>query len=151
MFFNGRALSARILRIIAACIPALFAWPVAGAADPLASGTIAVRQTVQCCYREGSVSFVVIRQVRNDNAAVKVSRLLAPLEPTLIVGTELSSGRYLVQSFQRPCDGNCDFLNPPVDECNSGPLELRPGTEVSVLVSVVPFGGCSISVEPGSI
>jgi hypothetical protein len=148
MFFNGSSLSARIL---AACVPALFAWPVAAAADPVANGTIAVRQTVECCYREGSVSFVVIRQVGNDNAAVKVSRLLAPLEPTLIVGTELAAGRYVVSSFQRPCDGNCDFLNPPVDQCNSGPLEVRPGTEVSVLVSVVPFGGCSISMESGSI
>jgi hypothetical protein len=148
MFFYGRSPSVRIL---AACWATLLASPLAASADPAATGTIAVRQTVQCCYREGSVSFVVIRQVGNDNAAVKVSRLLPPLAPTLIVGTELSPGRYIVQSFQRPCDGNCNFLNPPVDQCNSGPLELRAGTEVSLLVSVIPFGGCSISTEDVSI
>jgi hypothetical protein len=132
-------------------MPWLCAWSTAGAADPLASGTVAVRQTVQCCYREGSVSYVFVRQVGNDTATLRTSRLLAPLEPTLIVGTELTPGRYVISSFQRPCDGNCNFLNPPIDQCSSDPVEVRVGMVVSVLVSVVPFGGCSISVETDSI
>ena len=140
-----------LVRIIAACIPVLAAWPLAGAADPLASGTIAVSQTVQCCYREGAVSFVLIRQTGNDKAAVRASRLLAPLEPTLIVATDLSPGRYMISTFQRPCDGNCDFLNPPVDQCSTGPVELRAGMRVDLLVSVIPFGGCTISMESGSL
>ena len=144
MTFDGCVSSARIL---AACIPLMFAWASAGTADPLATGRIAVSQTVQCCYREGAVSYVVIRQAGNDAAATKTSRLLAPLEPTLIIGTELAPGRYMISSFQRPCDGNCGFLDPPVDQCAAGPLELRAGTVINVLVSVIPFGGCTISTE----
>jgi hypothetical protein len=134
-------------RLLAACALSLFVWPIAGTADPQASGAIAVRQTVQCCYREGSVSYVFIRRVGNEDPTTRVSRLLAPLEPTLIVGTQLDPGRYVVASFQRPCDGNCDVLNPPVDVCESGPVDLLPGMSVNLLVSVIPFGGCTISIE----
>ena len=148
MSFNGSSSLARIL--FAICTPVLLSWPLAGTADPLASGTIAVSQTVQCCYREGAVSYVAIRQLGNDMATVRTSRLLAPLDPTLIVGTELAPGRYVITSFQRPCDGNCGFLDAPVDQCSSDPLDLHPGMAVSVLVSVVPFGGCTISIETGS-
>jgi hypothetical protein len=28
-------------------------------------------------------------------------------------------GRYLVVSYQRPCDGNCDLLDPPTDRCRA--------------------------------
>jgi hypothetical protein len=144
MFLNRSFLLARIL---AASTLSLFAWPICGAAEPQASGTIAVRQTVQCCYREGSVSYVFVRRVGNEDPTTRVTRLLAPLEPTLLVGTQLDAGRYVISSFQRPCDGNCDFLNPPVDVCDSGPVDLRPGMSISLLVSVIPFGGCTISIE----
>ena len=139
--------SSLLARILTACALSLLAWPITGAADPQASGTIAVRQTVQCCYREGAVSYVLIRRVGNEDPSTRVSRLLAPLEPTLIVGAELDPGRAVIASFQRPCDGNCDFLNPPVDVCDSGPVELRSGMVVNLFVSVIPFGGCTISIE----
>jgi len=148
MSLNGVFLSARIL---AACAPLLLAGPMVGAADPLATGMIAVSQTVQCCYREGAMSYVYVRQLTSDQPTTRVSRLLAPLEPTLLIETELSPGRYVVTSFQRACDGNCGFLDPPIDQCSSEPLELRAGIVVSVLVSVVPFGGCSISTEVETI
>lgn len=132
--------------LVAACLPVLFAWQVASADDPT-TGTIAVRQTVQCCYREGSVSYVGVRQVDNGLVTTKVLRPLAGLDPILLVETEVAPGDYVVSSFQRPCDGNCDVLNAPIDACDSEPLEVHAGETVSVLVSVVPFGGCSISVE----
>lgn len=133
--------------LLAACTPFLLAAPVTGAADPAATGTIAVRQTVQCCYREGAMSYVFVRQLSNDTPTTRVMRLLAPLDPTLLLSAELEPGRYVISSFQRPCDGNCDFLDAPVDQCNSGTVELRPGETVNLLVSVVPFGGCTFSVE----
>jgi len=139
------------LRMFAACMVAVFAWPLVGASDPLATGTIEVRQTVQCCYREGAMSYVYIRQLNSDQPAVRTSRLLAPLEPTLLVGTELSPGRYLITSFQRACDGNCGFLDPPIDQCSVGPLELRAGEVLSLLVSVVPFSGCTIAAQTDRI
>ena len=139
--------SSWLVRILAVCMPFLLASPIAGAETPLASGTISVRQTVQCCYREGALSYVLVHQIGNSKVTTRVTRLLAPLDPTLLLGTELSPGRYVVSSFQRPCDGNCDFLNAPVDECSSEPIELHAGTAVNVLVSVIPFGGCTISIE----
>jgi hypothetical protein len=122
--------------------------PSAGEALAQENGSIAVRQTVQCCYREGSVSYVGITQVGNDLIATKTVRPLAGLEPILLVETELAPGTYVVSSYQRPCDGNCDVLNSPIDRCDSEPIEVEEGTAVSVLVSVVPFGGCTISVDP---
>jgi hypothetical protein len=144
MSITRKSLSARIL---AAGALSLFVWPTAGAAEPLAVGTIAVRQSVQCCYREGAMSYVFVRPLGNEHPTTRVMRLLAPLDPTLLVATELDPGRYVIASFQRPCDGNCDVLNPPVDLCTSGPVELRSGMILNLLVSVVPFGGCSISIE----
>jgi hypothetical protein len=132
---------------LAVCALPLFACPMAGAADPLATATVAVRQTVQCCYREGAMSYVIVHQVGNDHATSRVSRLLAPLDPTLLFQAELDPGVYQIGSFQRPCDGNCDFLDAPVDQCNSGPIELQAGAVVNLLVSVVPFGGCTYSIE----
>jgi len=123
------------------------AWPMAGATDPFANGTVAVRQTVQCCYREGAMSYVYVRQIGNDQPVTRVSRLLAPLEPTLLVETELAPGRYVITSFQRACDGNCNVLDPPIDQCSIGPLEVSAGMVINALVSVVPFGGCTISTE----
>jgi len=134
-------------RILGACVLPLFVCPIAGTADPAATATVAVRQTVQCCYREGAMSYVIVHQVGSDHATSRVSRLLAPLDPTLLFQAELDPGVYQIGSFQRPCDGNCDFLDAPVDQCNSGPVELQAGTVVNLLVSVIPFGGCSISVE----
>jgi hypothetical protein len=139
--------SASLPRIVAACLPALFAGQIAGADAPAATGSIAVRQTVQCCYREGSVSYVSINQVGNNLITAKVVRPLAGLEPILLAQTEVPAGTYVVSSFQRPCDGNCDLLNAPSDRCDSEPFEVQEGATVSFLVSVVPFGGCSISLE----
>jgi len=140
-----------LARALAAFLPVLLAWSVAGAADPLVSARLNLRQTVQCCYREGSISYFVVRQVGSDRDSTRATRILAPLEPTLVLGAELTPGRYKIASFQRPCDGNCDFLNPPIDQCTSEPLDLRAGMVLNVLVSVVPFGGCVITEETGSI
>ena len=69
MSLNGVFLSARIL---AACAPLLLAGPMVGAADPLATGMIAVSQTVQCCYREGAMSYVYVRQLTSDQPTTRV-------------------------------------------------------------------------------
>ena len=139
--------SVSFVRIVAACTPVLLASLIASAGVASETGTIAVRQTVQCCYREGSVSYVSVSEVQNDLITTKVVRPLAGLDPILLVETEVAPGTYVVSSFQRPCDGNCDVLNAPIDRCDSEPLAVGAGETVSVLVSVVPFGGCSISVE----
>ena len=117
--------------VLAALMPFL-AWPMAGATDPFVNGTVAVRQ------------------IGNDQPVTRVSRLLAPLEPTLLVETELAPGRYVITSFQRACDGNCNVLDPPIDQCSIGPLEVSAGMVINALVSVVPFGGCTISTEGGT-
>ena len=132
-------------RLFAVCVPVLLAG--AGAALAQENGSIAVRQTVQCCYREGSLSYVGISQIGNDMITTKVVRPLAGLDPILLVETEVQPGTYVVTSFQRPCDGNCSVLNAPIDRCDSEPIEVQEGATVSVLVSVIPFGGCTITVE----
>src|SRR5262245_11752034 len=135
-----------ISRSVRLALPVLLACGAVVAGGPPPSGTIEVRQTVQCCYREGSVSYVGVSQVGNGLITTKVIRPVAGLD-RLLVSTEVDPGTYVVSSFQRPCDGNCDVLNAPIDACDSEPIEIAAGETVSVLVSVVPFGGCSISVE----
>ena len=88
-------------RLFAVCVPVLLAG--AGAALAQENGSIAVRQTVQCCYREGSLSYVGISQIGNDMITTKVVRPLAGLDPILLVETEVQPGTYVVTSFQRPC------------------------------------------------
>jgi hypothetical protein len=44
---------------------------------------------------------------------------VAPGGRTLIFDERLPPGAYRLVSYQRPCAGNCDYLDPPTDRCET--------------------------------
>lgn len=59
---------------------------------------------------------------------------------------ELERGRYRLESYERPCDGTCSHLDPPVDAC-SRELTAERGKTVAIRITVRPAKGCTIAVR----
>jgi D-alanyl-D-alanine dipeptidase len=124
--------------VIAVALAAV-ALPAAADAAP---GTLDFRQSFagRVPYIEGSVSFVRVR----DADGVEVVRRRVMHKPRFRLRRRLPAGRYKVVSYQRPCDGNCSFLDPPTDRCARRIRILSGGlTEVSVIVR--PGRGCRMT------
>jgi hypothetical protein len=99
-------------------------------------------------YVEGSYSFV--RVVRPQGGKLVEERLPdgEPAGQSTFVSEvvlRLDPGEYRFISFQRPCDGSCDSLDPPTDECERVIRVAR--REARVTVTVRPGEGCTIEVE----
>ncbi len=56
----------------------------------------------------------------------------------------LPFGSYLLSARQRPCDGNCGTLDPPVDGCTTR-LDLAGDTDVEIVFHV--GDACEITAE----
>ena len=101
-------------------------------------------------YVEGSYSYV---RVERPQGGKLLEERLPDGEPAgqskdrIIsdVVLRLDPGHYRLVSFQRPCDGSCDSLDPPTDECERVIRVTRP--EAQVTVTVLPAEGCTIEVE----
>jgi hypothetical protein len=102
------------------------------------AGTIHVRQewVPGSLYVEGSYSYV---RVEHGGDTVQELRLEGDK-----ASVRLEPGTYRLVSFQRPCDGNCSFLDPPTDEC-SREIEIAADAELHELVRLTPGSGCTIS------
>jgi hypothetical protein len=97
-------------------------------------------------YIEGSYSYV--RVERPDGEEVLKERLgkereCSESECVSELVLRLDSGEYRLVSFQRPCEGNCDFLDPATDRCDRL-IEVRRGEALNVVVTVHPGEGCTI-------
>jgi hypothetical protein len=97
-------------------------------------------------YTEGSYSYV--RVERPDGEDVLKERLgnereCSESECVSEIVLRLAPGEYRLASFQRPCDGNCGFLDPPTDRCDRL-IEVRAGAAQNVVVTVHPGDGCVI-------
>jgi hypothetical protein len=94
-------------------------------------------------YAEGARSFVAVESRDGD-------RLLeTELQPTARgheAAIRLDPGEYRVVSWQRPCDGSCDTLDPPTDRCVET-FVLRGETSVSARIDVRAGEGCTIAFE----
>lgn len=87
-------------------------------------------------YIEGSVSYV--RLEGPETVERQLDDGLAELE--------VDAGRYVLQSWQRPCDGNCGYLDPPTDRCETT-FEAGAGAALHALIVVRPGKGCTIDVQ----
>jgi hypothetical protein len=58
----------------------------------------------------------------------------------------LPAGEYRIVSHQRPCQGNCSYLDPPTDRCERT-VRLEPGATLTATVVLAQQGGCQI--RPG--
>jgi len=97
-------------------------------------------------YIEGAVSHVTL--VRLDTGEVIHEGPLAdgPVAPRFT--RELPAARYRLVSFQRPCSGNCEMLDPPTDRCERT-IEVGPGADREATVVLPRSGGCVIEVAAG--
>ena len=93
-------------------------------------------------YVEGARSFVRVATADGDEVA---ERTLPDARPALVV-VRLEPGDYLLSSWQRPCSGNCDELDPPTDECESS-FTLEAGDRTRASIRVSPGSGCEIDFE----
>jgi len=94
-------------------------------------------------YEEGSIS---VLRVRAGRRVVVRRRRLGPLGVSL----HPRAGLFRVVSFQRPCDGNCSMLDPPVDRC-SHRVRVFAGEITGVRVVTRPGRGCRMRVtEPAA-
>ena len=118
---------------------AALALPAAAEGAP---GTLDYRQSLNASrgvYVEGSISFV---RVRDRSGDVVVRR--RTVKPRFRMRRTLRPGRYRVISYQRPCDGNCSFLDPPVDRC-ARRVRIRSGGRTEVSVTLRPGRGCTMT------
>jgi hypothetical protein len=92
-------------------------------------------------YIEGSYSYVRVEQGEKNVVQVRLKGTKTP-ETTL----RLEPGSYRLVSFQRPCDGNCGFLDPPTDEC-SREIEAKADGLVEATIRLSPGEGCTIHAD----
>jgi hypothetical protein len=131
-----------MLRAAALVIAALATAGCGGQAKPRSAqaATLHVRQELigRGMYTEGSYSYV---RVERDGDKVVQVRLSDERTPRATV--RLDPGSYRLVSFQRPCDGNCGILDPPMDQCTKT-VEVEADADIAVLVSLSPGQGCEI-------
>jgi hypothetical protein len=118
----------------------------AGAGPAARRGTLEVSQRFDLSggqYIEGSVSYLRVRDGRRVVfRRSRTGRIDARLRPP--------SGLYRVVSFQRPCDGNCSTLDPPVDRCSER-VRVYAGETSRVGAVTRPGRGCRMRVtEPAA-
>jgi hypothetical protein len=92
--------------------------------DALAgTGTVVARVTRRCCFTEGSIFFIVVRD--HEGQRIFKQAEYPPSGRRLVVRQALAAGRYQISTFERPCDGTCPrgggddltLLDPPTSTC----------------------------------
>lgn len=122
-----------------AVVVAVLALPAGAEAAP---GTLDMRQSLdrsRGLYTEGAVSYV---RVLSTRGRVVVARRVR--RPRFRMKRELVPGHYRVISYQRPCDGNCQRLDPPTDRCARA-IEILSRGLTEVRIRVRPGHGCTMS------
>ena len=80
------------------------------------SGRLRISQhQTSCCYIEGQVSHLIVRDGDGKEVVNRTFQTVDPASP--VVDRELAPGRYEIESYQQPCNGNCGYLDPPTDRC----------------------------------
>jgi len=110
------------------------------ATDPAASDLVVERTFVEgVAYAEGAISYVRVETADSETIAEETLPDANPAEVTL----RLDPGRYRLRSWQRPCDGNCEQLDPPTDECDKA-FTMRPNQRLRATVNIRPSLACEI-------
>ena len=113
----------------------------ADAPPPATLGLEQVTDMTGGLYVEGSLGYVRLEDA--DGGKVFEEQL----DPDRPESThDVPAGDYVLKSWQRPCDGNCGYLDPPTDECQSA-LALPSGEHVRVTITLRPGHGCSIDAS----
>lgn len=96
-------------------------------------------------YTEGSLSFLRLEWAESGEVVVD-GPMTGGREVrgrTPLLSRRLAPGDYHLISYQRPCQGNCRYLDPPTDRCDTI-LSLDPGEVLTATVELGADGGCTI-------
>jgi hypothetical protein len=95
-------------------------------------------------YIEGSIGFLRIESVDSGEVLAEgpVTDPSAARGKVSLFSSQVAPGEYRVASHQRPCNGNCSYLDPPVDRC-SATVRVE-GDAVRATVVLAQSGGCEI-------
>ncbi len=101
---------------------------------------IVYQEQRSCCYTEGQVSFLSINGLEYEFRPDRTG--LVPL-----IEVPFAAGEIQVKSWQRPCDGNCDLLDAPTNQCEMSIDKPREAGPVRLLVSFDPGPNpCEIAI-----
>jgi hypothetical protein len=92
-----------------------------------------------CCYIEGQISYLIVRDAAGESVVEHEFTGSNAANP--VIDVHLPAGSYEVESYQRPCDGNCGYLDPPTDRCVDS-VVLPPDGDVFLTVEFAPGEGC---------
>lgn len=118
------------------------------ATEPEATG-VRVRQLYDISkgvYVEGAYSYVRVDDLDGDALVEKkLDDSTQRDDRTFVSATALSlePGTYRLISYQRPCSGNCSYLDPPTDRC-AREIVVEAGAPLDVTISLQPGAGCTI-------
>jgi len=104
--------------------------------DPGSSARLVVFQRFNVgggLWTEGSKSYLRVRGGQLDSQKV----FFQPSKHRPVWSRLIAPGRYTLRSWQRPCDGNCGYLDPPTAICGK-PVALTAGHTTTVTVIVNP-------------
>jgi hypothetical protein len=119
---------------------------VAGHKPAMTSGRLVIHENRAAgpMYIEGSVSFLRVEAMRpGQRAETQRTPGVAPGGRTLIFDERLPPGAYRLVSYQRPCAGNCDYLDPPTDRCETV-LHIRADETRRLTLVLRPGAGCRV-------
>lgn len=102
-------------------------------------------------YTEGSFVHLELYRYFPDNLdafplLITIIDQEAPESGTVLLDAAKAPGIYELRSYQRPCNGSCDVLEPPSDGCEVR-LALESGDAATAVVTVRPGSACAINVE----
>lgn len=131
-------MKAFVATILIACV----ALVVSAAGARTVKPTLRVTQSFvgSVLYIEGSIGYVRIQNRAGRTLVQKTFRNAKELRFALM------PGKYRLVSFQRPCDGNCSYLDPPTDRCARA-FRVQAKEAVAARILVSPGSGCTVELS----
>jgi hypothetical protein len=141
---RGLVIAPLVLTVFSACAGDEGPEPGPDAVD------VSVRQIYDMSeggYIEGTYSYVRVERLDgNELIEKRFTQEAGKLDELRLLSTmtlRLDPGSYRLVSFQRPCSGNCENLDPPTDECSREIVVVRD-RPVEATITVRPGEGCSV-------
>lgn len=97
-------------------------------------------------YAEGAVSYIAVETVGGDQV---VESELDETPKGAEFSVRLNPGAYMLRSWQRPCEGSCESLDPVTDLCSSEEFSVEPRAAIEARIEVQAGSGCSMAFSTG--
>jgi hypothetical protein len=136
------------MRILLSVLMLLATAACAGTTSPAASSTPEQPATLTITLGEpdpGAPMYIegAVRFVRLTADGVEITRRVELEGPTTIPVP--AGGTYRLESWARPCDGNCGTLDAPTDRC-AETLTVAGDSTVRIEIDPTPGRDCAITV-----